>query len=86
VEQLIMENSAILELARSMRNAVARRTQVSQDVLDKYDEALQGRIDAAADFLRTIHRADEAYDRAVAEAQYVFRRSFNPTGTDEPRR
>ncbi len=80
-----MENSAILELARSMRNAVARRTQVSLEVLDKYDEALHDRIDAAADFLRTIHRADEAYDRAVAEAQYAFRRSFNPAETNEPK-
>ena len=81
-----MESSAILELARSMRNAVARRTQVSKEVLDKYDEALHDRIDAAADFLRTIHRADEAYDRAVAEAQYVFRKSYNPTETNEPQR
>ena len=69
-----------------MRNAVARRTQVSQEVLEKYDEALHNRIDAAAEFLRTIHRADEAYDRAVAEAQYAFRRSFNPTETNEPQR
>jgi hypothetical protein len=45
-------------------------------VLDKYDEALHNRVDAAADFLRTMHRADEAYDRAVAEAQYAFRQTF----------
>jgi hypothetical protein len=69
-----------------MRAAVARRTYVSQEVLGKYDEALHDRIDAAADFLRIIHRADEAYDRAVAEAQYAFRQSFDPTKTDEPKR
>jgi hypothetical protein len=76
--------SAILELARAMRTAVARRTEVSQQVLDKYDEALHERIDAAADFLRIMHRADEAYDRAVAEAQYAFRQSFDRTKSDEP--
>ena len=59
-----------------MRSAVERRTYASQEVLDKYDEALHDRVDAAADFLRTMHRADEAYDRAVAEAQYAFRQAF----------
>jgi hypothetical protein len=80
-----MNSSAILELARSMRSAVERRTAISHDVLEKYDAALHNRIDAAADFLRTIHRADEAYDRAVAEAQYAFRQQFDPTQTDESR-
>jgi hypothetical protein len=69
--------AAILELARSMRAAVERRTSTSEEVLAKYDEALHDRGDAAADLLRTMHRADEAYDRAVAEAQYAFRRSCN---------
>jgi hypothetical protein len=31
-----------------------------------------------------MQRADEAYDRAVAEPQYAFRQSFDPTKTDEP--
>jgi hypothetical protein len=77
-----MERSPVLELARSMRSAVERRTRASQEVLDKYDEALHNRVDAAADFLRTIHRADEAYDRAVAEAQYAFRQTFDATRDD----
>ncbi len=81
-----MEHSAILELARSMRGAVERRTRASQEVLDKYDEALHNRVDAAADFLRTIHRADEAYDRAVAEAQYAFRQAFEASRDDESSR
>ena len=81
-----MESSAILELARSMRSAVERRTRASQEVLDKYDEALHNRVDAAADFLRIIHRADTAYDRAVAEAQYAFRQAFEATRDDESRR
>ena len=82
---MTVTHSAILELARSMRSAVERRTRASQDVLDKYDEALHDRVDAAADFLRTIHRADEAYDRAVAEAQYAFRQQFEAGLGDEPR-
>ena len=72
-----MEGQAILELARAMRTAVERRTQTSHEMLEKYDAALHDRIEAAADFLRTIHRADEAYDRAVAEAQYAFRKAFD---------
>jgi aminoglycoside phosphotransferase (APT) family kinase protein len=71
-----MEGSPILELARSMRTAVERRTRAPQEVLDRYDEALERRVDAVADFLRTIHRADEAYDRSVAEAQHTFRQRF----------
>lgn len=78
-----MGSSPILELARSMRVAVERRTRASQEVLTKYDEALHNRVDAAADFLRTIHRADEAYDRAVAEAQYAFRQAFEATRHDK---
>ena len=79
-----MQTSAILELARAMRHAVLIRTRTSQEVLEKYDEALHNRVDAAADFLRTMHRADEAYDRAVAEAQYAFRQAFDPTSSHEP--
>ncbi len=81
-----MESSPILELARSMRSAVERRTRAEQAVLERYDEALHSRIDAAADFLRTVHRADEAYDRAVAEAQYDFRQTFEATRDDESSR
>ena len=81
-----MEGSPILELARSMRAAVERRTRASQEVLDRYDEALHSRADAAADFLRTIHRADEAYDRAVAEAQYIFRQTFEASRDDDSSR
>jgi hypothetical protein len=79
-----MDGAAILELARAMRSAVERRTQTSHQVLEKYDEALHDRVDAAADFLRTIHRADEAYDRAVAEAQYAFRKAFDAGRHEEP--
>lgn len=69
-------STAVLELARSMRVAVERRTTTCQEVLDNYDEALHDRATAAAEFLRTVHKADEAYDRALAEASYTFRESF----------
>jgi hypothetical protein len=81
-----MGNAAILELARAMRSAVERRTRASQEVLDKYDEALHDRVDAAAEFLRIMHRADEAYDRAVAEAQYAFRQAYEARRDSESRR
>jgi hypothetical protein len=81
-----MGNAAILELARAMRSAVERRTRASQEVLDKYDEALHDRVDAAAEFLRIMHRADEAYDRAVAEAQYAFRQAYEARPDSESRR
>jgi hypothetical protein len=69
-----------------MRGAVERRTRASQEVLDKYDEALHSRVDAAVEFLRVTHRADEAYDRAVAEAQYAFRQGFEARRDDASKR
>jgi hypothetical protein len=68
---------AMLLAARTVRHAVAARTEAAQKTLDAYDDALGKRVDAAAAFLMETVRADDEYARTVDEAFIRYREAWD---------
>lgn len=58
----------VLTLARAVRAAETTRIADGKRALDRYDEALHGRLPTAADYLKSVKRADDRYQDAVGQA------------------
>jgi hypothetical protein len=63
--------SEILELARGVHRAQQLRDAELRKAPRAYDKALEGSVQDAAEFLKTVQKADVLYERAM---QTAFRR------------
>jgi hypothetical protein len=69
------KGEAVLALARHFRHAVATRQEIMEQALHAYNHAGGDRLDYAATFLKTIQRADAAYEESSREALETYRES-----------
>ncbi len=67
---------AILALAREFRHAVAKRQETMEQALHAYNHVGGDRLDYAATFLKTMQRADAAYEERSREALQTYRERF----------
>jgi hypothetical protein len=72
-------SEAILALARHLRLAISARQAMMQEALHAYDHAAGDRLDQATTFLRSVQRADLAYESSSQGALECFRESFEET-------
>jgi hypothetical protein len=70
------KDEAILALARELRHAVATRQETMEQALQAYNHAGGDRLDYAAAFLKTMQRADAAYEESSCEALETYRERF----------
>jgi hypothetical protein len=66
------KGEAILALARDLRHAVAARQDTMQDALVAYNHAGGSRLDYAAEFLKTMQRADAVYEERSSAALQTY--------------
>jgi hypothetical protein len=70
------KGEAILALARELRHAVSTRQETMEQALYAYNHAGGHRLDYAGAFLKTMQRADAAYEESSREALETYRESF----------
>jgi hypothetical protein len=70
------KGEAILALARQLRHAVGARQETMEHAIHAYNHAGGNRLDYAASFLKTMQRADAAYEESSREALEAYRESF----------
>jgi hypothetical protein len=70
---------AILALARELRHAVATRHEATEQALHAYDHVGGHRLDYAAAFLKSMQRADAAYEESSRKALQTYRERFEQT-------
>jgi len=67
------EREALLALTRSVVKALNARSQAEDEALRLYHGEVNNRAERAYELLRVVHRADEEYAAALAEAKNAYR-------------